>query len=215
MSADPEGPLVFPTPNCFTRSRGLVPGALHLFGHLRNRLRHLGRPVSFDASCSIAPTARLKIVHGGSISFGRYCEVYEHAMLITYGGDISFGDYCSVNQFAVIYGHGGLRVGDGVRIAAHTVIIPANHVFEDPAVPICLQGETRRGVVIEDDVWVGAGCRILDGVRIGRGAVIGAGSVVTGPVPAFAVMAGVPARVIGRRGRGPEGPAAAAPAGCG
>jgi acetyltransferase-like isoleucine patch superfamily enzyme len=200
MSDDQRERPGIPEPNCFTRPAGVLRRLTHRLGHLRQRLRYLGRPVSFDRTCTIEPTSRMRILNGGSISLGRYCEIYDHALMITYGGEIAFGDFCSVNQFAVIYGHGGLRVGNGVRIAAHTVIIPANHIFDDAGVPICLQGETKRGIVIEDDVWIGAGCLILDGVTIQRGAVIGAGSVVSRSIPAYAVATGAPARVIRRRG---------------
>ncbi|MCK7515996.1 MAG: acyltransferase [Desulfobacterales bacterium] len=72
-------------------------------------------------------------------------------------------------------GDGGLTIGNNVRIAAHTVIIPANHVFDDVNIPIRKQGLSKKGIVIEDDVWIGSGVKILDGVVIGKGCVIGAG----------------------------------------
>jgi acetyltransferase-like isoleucine patch superfamily enzyme len=62
-----------------------------------------------------------------------------------------------------------------------------------------LQGETRQGIVIENDCWIGAGAIILDGVRIESGAIVAAGSVVTKDVPAFAIVAGSPARIIKQR----------------
>ncbi len=117
-------------------------------------------------------------------------------MLLTYGGEIQIGDDCSVNPFAIVYGHGGVKIGNSVRIAAHTVIIPANHNAPTGEVSLHLSGVTGKGIVIEDDVWLGAGCRILDGVRIGRGAIVGAGSVVTRSVEAHTTVAGVPARLI-------------------
>ncbi|MEO8019658.1 MAG: acyltransferase [Pseudomonadota bacterium] len=120
-------------------------------------------------------------------------------MLITYGGEIRIGDRCSVNPFTMLYGHGGLIIGNGVRIAAHVVVVSANHVPASAAVPLHASGFTREGIVIEDDVWVGAGVQILDGVTIGRGAIVGAGSVVTRSVPPGAKVAGVPAREIGHK----------------
>lgn len=117
-------------------------------------------------------------------------------MILSYGGDIRIGDDCSFNPYCVIYGHGGLRIGNSVRIAAHTVIVPANHNFDDPHTPIRLQGLTTKGITIGNDVWIGAGVRIMDGVEIGNGCVVAAGSVVTKSVPNGAVVAGVPAKVI-------------------
>lgn len=101
----------------------------------------------------------------------------------------------------MLYGHGGLTIGNDVLIATHVVIIPANHVFERRDVTISAQGERRQGVTIEDDVWVAAHATILDGVRIGRGAVIAAGAVVNADVAPYAVVAGVPAKTIRYRGQ--------------
>jgi acetyltransferase-like isoleucine patch superfamily enzyme len=101
----------------------------------------------------------------------------------------------------VLYGHGGLTIGAGVRIAAHVVIIPGSHNFADPDRLIYEQGMTYAGVTIGDDVWIGTGAKILDGVTVGRGAVIAAGAVVTKDVAPLAIVGGVPAKVIGRRGQ--------------
>jgi acetyltransferase-like isoleucine patch superfamily enzyme len=140
----------------------------------------------------------------GWISLGENCDIGEFAMILSYGGDIVIGSHCSVNPFSILYGHGGLKIGDHVRIAGHTVIIPAEHRFEDPNIPIAHQGATKKGIVIEDDVWIGTHCSILDGVTVGRGAVIGAGSVVTRDVSPFSVVAGVPAQRIRTRNTEPS-----------
>ncbi|MGH8221521.1 MAG: acyltransferase [Woeseiaceae bacterium] len=136
---------------------------------------------------------------GGSISIGAHCEIHEFAMILSYGGNIAIGDHCSLNPFSIVYGHGGVEIGRGVRIAAHTVIIPANHVRGDDAAPSYLRGLSAQGIRIGDDVWIGSGCRILDGVTIGRHAIIGAGSVVVQSVPDGATVAGVPARPVDKR----------------
>lgn len=164
------------------------------------RLRNLNRPVRVDWKAKIRSRAILRVTGGGGIHIGRNTQIHDHAMLMTYGGEIRIGRDCSVNPFCVLYGHGGLTIGNGVRIAAHSVLIPANHTFADPAVPIWKQPETRLGIVIEDDVWIGSGARIMDGVRIGKGSVIGAGAVVTKAIPPGSIAVGVPARVIGQRG---------------
>ena len=120
-------------------------------------------------------------------------------MLLTYGGKISIGDYCSINPFCVLYGHGGLFIGNGVRIATHVVVIPSNHNFNDTNRYIFQQGSTSLGIRIEDDVWIGAGAIILDGVTISKGSVVGAGSVVNRNIESFSVVAGNPAKILKKR----------------
>jgi len=149
--------------------------------------------------CRIFSGAKIKILHGGSIEIGRKCEIHYGTLILTYGGDIYIGNNVSINPYSIIYGHGGLAIEDNVRIAAHCVIIPANHIFDDPSIPIYKQGETRKGIHIEQDVWIGARVTILDGVTIKRGAVIAAGSVVTKDVPANSIIAGIPAKIINNR----------------
>jgi len=125
--------------------------------------------------------------------------VHDGARILAYGGEVTLGDRCSVNPYSILYGHGGLAIGNGVLIAAHVVIIPANHNIALDS-NIRSQGITALGIVIEDDVWIGAGARILDRVHIESGAVVAAGSVVTsGRVPANTIVGGVPAGVIGYR----------------
>ena|ERR1035437_6715991 len=136
---------------------------------------------------------------GGSITIGNRCTISDGVILAPYGGSIELGDNIFIGPHCVIYGHGGLRIGSNTMIAAHTIIIPANHNFSDPDRLIQDQGETRRGITIEDDCWIGSGVRICDGVTLGRGTVVGAGSVVTKSLPAGIIAVGVPARQIKSR----------------
>ena len=131
-----------------------------------------------------------------SISVGAGCEIQSFSRIMTYGGNIKLGDRCSVNPFTIIYGHGGVEIGSMVRIAAHVVIVSGNHGFDRMDIPIMEQETVRKRIIINDDVWIGAGAKILAGVTINRGAVIGAGSVVTHDVPENAIVVGIPARVI-------------------
>jgi acetyltransferase-like isoleucine patch superfamily enzyme len=169
---------------------------VQLWRRIRFGLRFAGRNVRIHPSSYVSRRSVIRVNGGGSITIGRDCEIHDFAILMTYGGDIRIGDRSSVNPFTIVYGHGGTRIGNGVRIAAHTVIIPANHVKGTEQTPVSRSGMTARGIDIDDDVWIAAGCRILDGVRIGRHAVIGAGSVVTSSIPAGAVAVGVPARIL-------------------
>jgi acetyltransferase-like isoleucine patch superfamily enzyme len=169
------------------------------YRRIRFGIQYFGRPIRIDASSWISSRCVIRVTSGGSIAIGRNCIIHDFAMILTYGGDIKIGDDCSLNPFAIVYGHGGVRIADGVRIAAHTVIIPANHTVADDGTPLHKAGTSAKGIDIGANVWLGSGSRILDGVRIGMNAIVGAGSVVTKSVPEGATVAGVPARVIRQR----------------
>ncbi len=169
----------------------------------QNKLRYFGRKVTIGNGSRITWKSSLK-PHGGSISIGRNCELHEYALVLSYGGNIVIGDHSSINPFCVLYGHGGLSIGKGVRIASHVVIIPASHIPGDDETPLYQRGVTALGIEIGDYTWLGTGARILDGVKIGRHAIVGAGSVVRSDVPDFVTVAGVPARIIRQRDNSAE-----------
>lgn len=150
-------------------------------------------------SARIGKGVVIKNFNGGKVYIGRNTSIERYACILTEGGDVEIGDNCSVNPFTIIYGQGGTKIGNGVRIAAHCTIIPSNHRFDDITVPIFKSGLVNKGIVIEDDVWIGTGVRILDGVVVKKGCVIGAGAVVNKSTESYGVYAGVPARKIKNR----------------
>lgn len=103
-----------------------------------------------------------------------------------------------LNRYTMIDAHAQISIGRNCMIGPHCYITDANH-GRAPGVLVKEQQMEPQPVVIEDDVWLGAGVVVLPGVRLGRGCVIGAGAVVTHDVPAGAVFAGVPATRIGNR----------------
>ena len=109
---------------------------------------------------------------------------------------ITVGEDSLIGEYSVIRGQGGVSIGDRVFTSPFSQIIAVNHIFNDPNVSFVDQGITAEGIVIEDDVWIGASAVITDGVTVGKGSVVAAGSVVTKDVPPHSVVAGVPARVI-------------------
>lgn len=137
--------------------------------------------------------------HGGAISLGAGTVIHRGAMLLPYDGFIRLGKRCRVNPYCVLYGHGGLVIGDDVRIAAQAVIIPANHGMALDGGPMGEQALSKQGIRIGNDVWIGAGARILDGAEIEDGCVIGAGAVVRGRLAAGGIYGGVPARLLRKR----------------
>ncbi|OUL26700.1 acyltransferase [Nostoc sp. 106C] len=112
---------------------------------------------------------------------------------------IHIGQDTFIGPSVCIAGPGEIKIGKHCLIAAHTGIYANNHNFADPMELIKYQGISSQGIVIEDDCWLGHGVKVLDGVTIGRGCVIGAGAVVTKDIPPFSVAVGVPARVIKSR----------------
>jgi acetyltransferase-like isoleucine patch superfamily enzyme len=176
-----------------------------LFSGARNNYvlsGHAGNLV-IGKGVTIEPGAVIEVGHKlgkGVITIGNNSLIRRYAILSSHGGDISIGSNCGVQSFSILYGLGGLEIGDWTRIAAHCVLVPANHIFEDPLIEIKKQGLDKKGIRIGTDVWIGTNCSVLDGVTIGSGAVIGAGSVVTGDIPRLAVAAGCPARILRYRG---------------
>lgn len=136
------------------------------------------------------------------ISIGANTFVMHGAVLHVYNfrdlphAFIRIGADSLIGELNVLRGQGGITIGDRVYTAPLVQILAVNHVYSDPTRPMLEQGITAEGIVIEDDVWVGAGAIITDGVRIGKGAVIAAGAVVTKDVPPHTVVAGTPAKVI-------------------
>lgn len=187
------------------RKRGFY--KYRLLGHYVNILADKGLDVLGSRNIDLSSGVLLgknvlldaKSYGNGHIVIGINSEIHDYSRLMCYGGEISIGENCTVNPFCVLYGHGGLKIGNNTHIATHCVIIPANHKFDQADKLISAQGETREGITIGDDVWIGANCVILDGVSIGNGSVIGAGSVVTRNIPSMSVTAGVPAQVIRTR----------------
>lgn len=131
---------------------------------------------------------------GTLVMHGAVLHVYNFRALPHAG--IRIGRDSLISEYTVIRGQGGVTIGDRVYTSPMTQIVAVNHVFDDPDRPFVEQGITAEGIVIEDDVWLGAGAVVTDGVRIGRGAVVAAGAVVTADVPANSVVAGVPARIV-------------------
>jgi acetyltransferase-like isoleucine patch superfamily enzyme len=128
------------------------------------------------------------------VMHGAVLHVYNFRNLPHAG--IKIGRDSLIGEYSVIRGQGGVTIGDRVYTSPMTQIIAVNHVFADPNRPFIEQGITAEGIIIEDDVWLGSACVITDGVRIGKGAVVAAGAVVTKDVRPHTVVGGVPARVI-------------------
>lgn len=137
------------------------------------------------------------IVHSsGSISFGNNCKIENYCILESLHDSIKLGDHCSLNQFCVIRAYGEITIGNGVRIGPAVQILSMKHNFSDRSRFIWEQGISGTGIVIGDNVWIGANSVILDGVKIGNNCVIGASSVVTKDIEENSIAVGNPCKRI-------------------
>lgn len=116
-------------------------------------------------------------------------------------GDVRIGRNSYINSGVVIYTGNGVDIGEGVAVAANCTFAPVNHEYRSKQKKIAEQGfmASRGGIVVEDDVWIGANCVILDGAILRRGCVVGAGSMVRGELESYSVYAGNPLKKIGQR----------------
>lgn len=159
------------------------------------RLRDL-ETVAIGQGCFVAPEARIFGEPGRGVVLGDGCAVAAEAFL---HGPLTLGRDVSVNARATLDGGAkGITVGDGTRIATGAVLYAFDHGLA-PDRPVKDQPVRSRGITVGADVWIGANAGVTDGVAIGDHAVVAMGAVVTRDVPPWAVVGGVPARVIGDR----------------
>lgn len=130
---------------------------------------------------------------GAKVGIG--CTFYPGVWIMT-GRNLVVGNHVDFARGVLITTDGHVTIGNRVLIGYNTQIISRNHVIPPKQEKILNAGHVGKKVIVEDDVWIGANCTILPGVRIGKGAVIAAGSVVTKDVEPFSIYGGVPAKKI-------------------
>lgn len=192
-----------------------TPLGIALRGLLYRLILHMDGVAAIEKNVRLRFASNITLGHGvyldensylhatpGGIRIGANTIVMHGAVLHVYNfrnmpqSQITIGRDSLIGEYSVIRGQGGVTIGDRVYTSPFTQLIAVNHVFDDPTRPFVEQGITAEGIVVEDDVWLGANVVVTDGVHIGRGAVVAAGAVVTRDVPPHTVVAGVPARVI-------------------
>jgi len=134
------------------------------------------------------------------ISNKRNCRIHPSALVCegvlirAMEGKVEIGANTQVGPYTVILSGSGVFLGSCVLISPHVTFAAGNHDYKQVAVPMRFAGGISSGpIIVEDDVWIGASSCICDGVRIGRGSVIGAGSVVTSNIPQYSIAVGIPA----------------------
>jgi maltose O-acetyltransferase len=137
-------------------------------------------------------------VLGWSMGPGVHVLMDQHIHMdgvVTSGRKVSIGQGSVINQGCLLYTSGGISIGKCVSISAGVWLVTGSHDLEDPGFAATIAGP----IVIGDHVWIGMRATVLGGVTIGEGAVVMAGAMVTRDVPPFAVVGGVPAKVVRQR----------------
>lgn len=158
------------------------------------RFVRLGRGCIIRTGAIIDAPGPHPLILGNGVTLNR--GVY----LGAFGERFEVGERTQFNRNALVDGRGSVRIGKDVLVGPGAQIISYQHRYESREIPINRQGLETAEVVIEDDVWIGAGAIVLAGVTIGRGSIVGAGAVVTRSCAPYSILGGVPARVIGTRG---------------
>jgi acetyltransferase-like isoleucine patch superfamily enzyme len=192
-----------------------VPGALGLF--LRGKLYPLvlgrvGRNVVFGANVTLRHPHKIAIgdnvviddqccldakgTDNRGIVIGNNVFVGRNTILSCKNGDIVLDDRANLGFNCEIFSASTVRVGADVLMAAYTYLVGGDHLYDRVDIPVLQQGRTARGIDVGAGVWLGTHVVVTDGSRVGRDAIIGAGAVVVGEIPEFAIAVGTPAKVL-------------------
>ncbi|PQJ96617.1 acyltransferase [Chromatium okenii] len=160
--------------------------------------------IDIDPTARISPLSDIEdSVRGSKIIIGAYSNIDSFVKIKPAGGsgNLIVGEYVFINSGCVFYVGNGIQIGNHVAIAANCTFAPVNHAYSNRQQLIREQGflPSKGGILIEDDVWIGANCVLLDGAFLRRGCVIGAGSIVRGELAAYTVYAGTPLQKIAER----------------
>ena len=158
----------------------------------------IDKTAKISALCDIEDSVKgSKIIIGANSVIDSFVKIKPAGGL----GDLIIGEKVIINAGCVIYTGNGIIMGNNISVASNCTFAPTNHQFIDKNKLINHQGfcQSKGGIIIEDDVWIGANCVILDGAIIRRGAVIGAGSTVRGEITEYTINVGNPLRIIQHR----------------
>ncbi len=165
----------------------------------RRFLTHAGRRWQTDGLLFLGRRLELEVGRKGRIRFGRFVWIGDGTKIRCHEGVVEIGEKTVMGQECTISAYQRVRIGEQCVIADRAMFIDFDHGVVEVERPIRLQGIYKRDVEVGSNVWIGYGACILRGVRVGDNSVVGTNAVVTKDVPANAVVAGVPARVIRMR----------------
>jgi len=160
--------------------------------------------IEIAQTARVSPLADIEdSVRGTRIIVGAYSVIDSFVKIKPAGGtgDLVIASHVVINAGCVLYTGNGITIGNHVSVAANCTFAPVNHEYQEKSRLIQAQGfrPSKGGIVIEDDVWIGANCVLLDGAVLRKGCVVGAGSTVRGELEAYTVYGGIPLLALGQR----------------
>ena len=162
------------------------------------KLRY-GRRLQTDGICFICPGVKLEIGRGATLHIGRWAWIGHASKIRVHEGEVHIGAKTVIGQECTISAFQHVAIGRECIIADRVMLIDFDHGVTEVERPIRVQGIYKRDVNVGHNVWIGYGACILRGASVGDNAIVGTSAVITKTVPANAVVAGAPARVIRMR----------------
>ncbi len=160
---------------------------------------HYGKFLRLGNQVYVSALSKNGIQFGDNVSIGAFSRVIVSTSLNEIGDKISIGNNVGIGEFAYLGGAGSLEIGDECIIGQYLSCHPENHNYQDTTISIRHQGVTRKGIKIGKNCWIGSKVTILDGVEIGNGSIIAAGTVVNKSFPENSIIGGVPAKLLKTR----------------
>lgn len=155
-----------------------------------------GKSVTIEKNCFIDGFSYEKIIIGDCVKIGAFSTLSSTSHLSKYGKGLKIGNHSAIGQFAEFGAAGGIEIGNDVIMGSYVSFHSENHNFNDTSRLIREQGVTSKGIIIGNNVWVGAKATFLDGCIVGNNSIVAAGAVVNGVYPDNSIIAGVPAKVL-------------------
>lgn len=155
-----------------------------------------GKSVTIGSYCEIDGYASEKVILGDCVKIGSYSKLLSTSHFSKYGKGLVMGSNSAIGDFTHFGAPGGIIVGNDVIMGSYISFHSENHNFSDTSKLIREQGVSSKGIILGNNIWVGAKVTFLDGCEIGDNSVVAAGAVVTGKFPKNSIIGGVPARVI-------------------
>lgn len=184
LSLGKSGGLLFIGPHCSIKYRSKI---------------SMGRTVTIGRNVEINALSEEGVRIGNNVTILSNTIIECTGVIRNIGLGLTIGNNVGIAQNCFIQVRGKVIIGNDVIIGPGVSIFSENHRFDDPDLPVSVQGETRKGVIIEEGAWIGTKAIILDGVCVGRNSVIAAGSLVNHDVPRYSVVGGVPAKILKER----------------